>query len=471
VLRQRAREIAVATVLSDTFLLSGAFIVAVILRTRVLPIWAPRLGDIDPTNYSLLPLLIVPTTVFFLWQRGFYGSLRTKGNATIIVELITCFVLQALVGGALIFLFQLKGTSRALFALYLLIGALLLLTEKLFVRAAARRARSMGYNTRNIIVAGEGRRVSEVVKELEGNPDLGYRILGAVSDRPTEVPTDLRYLGHLRELQSIVQSNVVDAVLFTMPAQSLEGLADVILAIEEMGIRIHLRVDFLPTLLSRTVLENLGGLPILSLTSTPHGLAALTVKRCLDVGVASCGLIFLSPLIALCAAAIKVSSRGPVLFRQVRVGLNGREFLLYKFRSMLQNSDPVTLGSQIRSEVPGPVFKMKNDPRITRIGRWLRRFSLDEVPQLWNVLKGDMSLVGPRPPLPSEVAQYERWQRRRLSVRPGLTCIWQIRGRSEVPFERWMHMDMYYIDHWSIGMDLKILMQTVPAVIRARGAS
>jgi exopolysaccharide biosynthesis polyprenyl glycosylphosphotransferase len=195
------------------------------------------------------------------------------------------------------------------------------------------------------------------------------------------------------------------------------------------------------------------------------------LRRLLDLALACLMLLVVGPLLMLPAAIlIKLTSRGPVLFKQKRCGLNGRQFVMYKFRSMVDNAEQLRVELESLNEMDGPVFKSSRDPRITGIGKILRRFSIDELPQLFNVLRGDMSLVGPRPPLPGEVARYERWQRRRLSMKPGITCLWQVSGRNEVSFEDWMKLDLDYIDNWSLLLDLKILLKTIPVVLLGRGA-
>jgi exopolysaccharide biosynthesis polyprenyl glycosylphosphotransferase len=195
------------------------------------------------------------------------------------------------------------------------------------------------------------------------------------------------------------------------------------------------------------------------------------IKRAIDIGVSATALTLLSPLLVTVAALIKLTSRGPLLFRQARVGQHGHQFNMLKFRSMVVNAEELKARLLAQNEQQGPVFKMKSDPRITRVGRFIRKYSIDELPQLLNVLRGEMSLVGPRPPIPAEVAKYEAWQRRRLSVRPGLTCVWQVSGRNEISFEEWMYLDMQYIDHWSLQGDLQLLVKTVPVVLTGRGAS
>jgi exopolysaccharide biosynthesis polyprenyl glycosylphosphotransferase len=194
-------------------------------------------------------------------------------------------------------------------------------------------------------------------------------------------------------------------------------------------------------------------------------------KRLFDIIASFSALVLLSPLLLIVAASIRLTSRGPIFFRQPRVGRHGRPFRMLKFRSMVVNAEELKASLMAQNEQAGPVFKMRRDPRITRVGRFIRKFSIDELPQLLNILRGEMSIVGPRPPVPSEVARYEAWQRRRLSVRPGLTCVWQVSGRNEISFEEWMYLDMQYIDHWSLAQDFQLILKTVPVVLTGRGAS
>ena len=212
-------------------------------------------------------------------------------------------------------------------------------------------------------------------------------------------------------------------------------------------------------------------MPLVTFSTSPTGALALAFKRLTDVALSTLLLALAAPVVVAVAAAIKLSSGGAVLFRQTRCGMNGRRFTLYKFRTMVEGAEELRLEVAHLNEMDGPVFKASNDPRVTGVGRFLRKFSLDELPQLWNVLKGDMSLVGPRPPIPEEVEHYQRWQRRRLAMRPGLTCLWQISGRNQLDFEQWMRLDLQYIDSWTPWLDFKILAKTVPVVLSGRGAS
>ena len=238
----------------------------------------------------------------------------------------------------------------------------------------------------------------------------------------------------------------------------------------DLGIRTRVQLEFLPPAYSRIYLENFRDVQLLSLSSAPDSELRLFFKRVFDVVLSFASLVVLSPLMAAIAAMIRITSPGPVLFQQTRCGLGGRRFTVYKFRSMINNAEQMRAELHQLNELDGPVFKISDDPRITPVGRWLRRFSLDELPQLWNVFRGDMSFVGPRPAVPEEVEQYEDWQRRRLRMRPGLTCIWVLEGRSHVDFNRWMQLDLKYIDNWSLWLDAKIFLRTIPIVLSGRGA-
>jgi exopolysaccharide biosynthesis polyprenyl glycosylphosphotransferase len=230
-------------------------------------------------------------------------------------------------------------------------------------------------------------------------------------------------------------------------------------------------VDFFPHVNSTVSLDRFGATPLLTFSAAPYDEIRLLLKRVTDVLIASAGLLVLAPFMAAVALLVRLTSPGPAIFRQVRCGLNGRRFVFYKFRSMCENAEEMKPALEHLNTRDGVAFKIPDDPRLTTVGRYLRKFSIDEWPQLWNVLRGDMSLVGPRPAVPSEVERYQRWQRRRLRMRPGLTCLWAISGRDEVDFETWMKMDMQYIDNWSLALDWKILLRTIPRVLTGRGAN
>jgi exopolysaccharide biosynthesis polyprenyl glycosylphosphotransferase len=296
-----------------------------------------------------------------------------------------------------------------------------------------------------------------------------------LSDQPVEAPAEISLRAGYRvrpiaELSAILRQHVIDEIIFAVESDRLSELEEYFLLCDEEGVRTRVAVDFFPHVNSTVSLERLGATPLLTFSAAPYDEIRLLLKRAVDIVLAAAGLVVLAPFMLAIALAIKLTSPGPVIFRQVRCGLNGRRFLFYKFRSMCQNAEELK-ASLAHLSTRQTAFKIPDDPRLTPIGRFLRRFSIDEWPQLWNVLRGDMSLVGPRPAVPNEVEQYQRWQRRRLRMRPGLTCLWAISGRDAVDFDTWMKMDMQYIDNWSLALDWKILLRTIPRVLTGRGAN
>ncbi len=326
-----------------------------------------------------------------------------------------------------------------------------------------------------IMVVGTGARALRLAQLIEESEHDGARLRGFIADTDEPEQTSIQlgesYPVHpLSDLSRLLAKQVIDEVVFAADSDKLASLEDAFLFCDEDGVRTRLAIDFFPHVNSKMYLDRLGDAPLLTFSSTPHDEIRLLVKRVTDVAIALAGLVMLAPFMALTALLIRATSPGPAIFRQERCGLNGRRFTFYKFRSMCNNAEELRASLEELNEKK-TVFKIRNDPRLTGVGRWLRKFSVDELPQLWNVLRGDMSLVGPRPPLPDEVRLYERWQRRRLRMRPGLTCLWAVSGRDSVDFETWMKLDMQYIDQWSLALDWKILVRTIPRVLMGKGAS
>ena len=326
-----------------------------------------------------------------------------------------------------------------------------------------------------VMVAGTGERALRLAAELERSSEYGIRLRGFLDETGNPGGGEIRLAAShpvhpIAELPVLLRRHVIDEIIFAVESESLADLEEVFLLCDEEGVRTRVAVDFFPHVNSTVTLERFGPTPLLTFSAAPYDKIRLLLKRLTDVVIAAAGLIVLAPLLLLVAILVRVTSPGPAIFRQVRCGLNGRRFLFYKFRSMCQNAEelkPMLAHLSTRQTA----FKIPDDPRLTALGRWLRKFSIDEWPQLWNVLRGDMSLVGPRPAVPSEVDSYQRWQRRRLRMRPGLTCLWAVCGRDKVDFETWMKMDMQYIDNWSLALDWKILIRTIPRVLSGRGAN
>jgi exopolysaccharide biosynthesis polyprenyl glycosylphosphotransferase len=487
-LKERARILAVGIFLFDLALVSTAFLGAFLVRNSVMPSLAPQSfpSPLYPLS-SYLPLLPLALTI---WGGLLLSSGRYRSHRTVPLLDEAWAILRVCVTGSIVFtliLFvgrldeKLLGDDRVSRFWVLLFGVfacLLLLTEKLGLRLTSRYVRSHGLNYRTVLVVGTTPTARRIAESIHGHRFWGFRILGFVhNDGGTgEGPVDPwlgRYpiLGRIEDIPEIVESNVVDDVIFAVTRRDLDRMEDLFLSLEEQGIRTRFAMDLFPHTRARVELEELDGMPLLSFATTPTSPLQLMAKRVLDLALGSLALLLALPLVGFIALVIKLTSGGKVLFRQTRCGLNGRFFTLYKFRTMVEDAELRRQDLLHLNEMNGPVFKLRSDPRVTWFGRFLRRFSLDELPQFWNVLRGDMSLVGPRPPIPEEVAKYQRWQRRRLSMKPGLTCLWQVSGRNELDFDQWMQLDLEYIDSWSPMLDVKILLRTIPAVLSGKGAS
>lgn len=354
-----------------------------------------------------------------------------------------------------------------------------LLTSLLIFRLAARRLvglirREFGA-LRYVFVVGLNERALHLARDLELASDQGIRLKGFLSPGPGPHASDVQLaatypIHSIDRLPELLRQEVVDEVVFAVDSPVLQSLEEVFLRCDEEGVCTRVAVDFFPHINSDMHLERLGVTPLLTFSATPDDEIRLFIKRIIDVAVAAVAIAVLSPFLLLTALLIRLTSPGPAIFRQERCGLNGRRFIVYKFRSMCQDAE-ARKAEVLHMSQRCTATKIPNDPRLTAIGRYLRRFSIDELPQLVNIIKGDMSLVGPRPAIPDEVEQYQLWQRRRLRMRPGLTCLWALNGRDKVDFETWMKMDMQYIDNWSLGLDWKIIFRTIPQVVLGKGAN
>jgi exopolysaccharide biosynthesis polyprenyl glycosylphosphotransferase len=473
-LKQRARLVEGSLRLFDMAMLALAFPIAYWLRDRVLAGTVAVGVDVDhlyPIS-TYWPMLAASLLVWQLVARTarVYGAYRTQSLGTELLRLARAFVLLALVMAAGHFLWKDRELSRLFFGVYYAAAFTLLAANRVAVRLAARAARRRGFNTRAFAMVGSGELAETAVEVVRAHREWGYVFAGWILEEGGTAPAGAPVLGRLPEMGEILERHVVDEVVFALPRERLEDVELAALLCEEQGVSVKVLLNFFPSRISRLEMGELEGIPMLQLTSAPSAEAPLVAKRAFDLLVSLLVLGVGAPLLAVIAAAIKLDSPGPMLFRQRRVGRNGREFWMWKFRSMCHDAEVRRADLEHHNEMDGPAFKMSEDPRVTRVGRFLRKTSLDEIPQFWNVLRGEMSVVGPRPPLPEEVRRYKRWQRRRLSVRPGLTCLWQVQGRNELDFAAWMALDLHYIDTWSLWGDLKIVLQTIPAVLLGRGA-
>jgi exopolysaccharide biosynthesis polyprenyl glycosylphosphotransferase len=360
--------------------------------------------------------------------------------------------------------------SRSFLALFAVYSWVLLCAFRLGAGNLAGLIRREFAAPHYVLVVGTGPSARRLAEALEQSARYGIRLVGFLADSAGSLQLNSLYPVHpLEELPTLLRRQVVDEIIFTVDNRNLAEFAEIFVMCDEQGVRTRIVMDFFPHVNSEMYLDRLGTIPLLTFSAAPHDEIRLLVKRGIDVAVSAAALVLLSPFMLLVAALVRLTSPGPAVFRQVRYGFNGRRFTCCKFRSMCQNAEELKAKLE-HLNVRSTAFKIPDDPRLTPIGRWLRKFSIDEWPQLWNVLKGDMSLVGPRPAVPGEVDRYAAWQRRRLRMRPGLTCLWALQGRDGLDFETWMKMDMLYIDTWSLGLDWKILLLTIPQVLSGKGA-
>jgi len=417
-------------------------------------------------------VLLIPLLGYLLNAYQQVELKRPRDIATDAVKMVALGLLALFTG---MFFFQSQYVSRGLLLAFVLLQFVLLAGSRWTLLATGTWLRTRPENRRHFIIVGTSQSAAQLASLLEEGQNLGLELLAFAYTAREEpaTPADLRRrypLMPLDQLPQLLHSHVVDEVLFAVNREDLAGLEPLMQQCEQEGIHMRMHLDFLPQGFNHVFVEHLGQIPLLTFASSPQNDFALAFKRMVDMLVAVTALILLSPVFLLLAILIKLTSRGPVFYRQTRCGLGGRRFRLLKFRSMVANADQLLPQLEKFNELDGPAFKMRNDPRCTRIGRWMRVLSLDELPQLWNVLLGHMSLVGPRPPLPEEVDQYHSWQRRRLRMRPGMTCLWALQGRSQLRFDNWVRLDLLYIDNWSVWLDFKILLKTIPAVLTGRGA-
>ncbi len=427
-------------------------------------------------NFVILVVLFV-TWLGLSNLMGLYRSRRLanlSGEIVDIFKTVSAFTLVLLIAQVT---FRIQIIDNYSLILFWVVSSILLIAVRLFIRLGLKLLRKSGHNLRQMVIIGTGERARNFAHEVRQHPHLGYRILGFVDNQWEGIKqfngNGLTLLTDFEGFKHLLKTEVIDEVVIGLPVKShYDQIYRIVGLCEEQGILIRFLSDLFDLKIAKATVDHFGKLPVLTLNSTPDEQLAVMLKRGIDIAGSFVLLVFLLPVFVLTAVLIRLDSPGPVFFRQTRIGLNKRRFDMIKFRSMVQGAEKRMSDLEEYNEVDGPVFKIRNDPRITRIGTFIRKTSIDELPQLINVFLGDMSLVGPRP-LP--VRDYEGfdtdWHLRRFSVRPGITCLWQVEGRSDISFDKWMELDMQYIDKWSLWLDVKILFKTIPAVIRGQGAS
>jgi exopolysaccharide biosynthesis polyprenyl glycosylphosphotransferase len=410
--------------------------------------------------------LYVALWIVVMYLHGLY---RVRARWTMRSEafaLVRATAVMALITLSVLFVFRLPDVSRSYLVLLFPAQWAVGLATRIGVRVAFMRLRERGFNLRYVLVVGAGPRAQAFAAKLEDHRELGLRVRGFLDDEPTDLPRGWQYLGPLAGIEALLHEAVIDEVAICLPFSEWDRMNAIAHLCEEEGKIVRVPVNVLDRAFAAARVEELDGTPVYSLVSGPDRVLSLIAKRTIDVVVAAAGLVVLSPVLLATALAVRLREGPPVLFRQVRVGLHGRRFEVLKFRTM--SIDAEAKYAELVDRSDPRAFKLTDDPRITPTGRFLRRTSLDELPQLWNVLRGEMSLVGPRPAPPREVDAYDLWHRRRLSMKPGITGLWQVSARRTDDFDDRAQLDLSYIDRWSLWLDFKILARTIPAAFEGR---
>ena len=459
---------------TDALLVVAAFYVAWWLRYE-----RQWYHSVDPAYYTDFRFyfgIAVIASVFTLLTFYLQGVYTLPRGVSFFTEFSKLFTSTAIVTIVLMvgnYMFQPLYHSRLVYGMAG--GFILLFTtiSHLVYRFVQTQMRQRGIGIRRVLLVGAGEMSRTIMRTLLAEPELGYQAVGFLDDNPQKGERNLGPfvgLGSIDNLSQILSEYHVDEVIITLPWQYHRRIMSVLRQCQQANVKARVVPDVLQLSLDRVDIEVLSGIPLISVK--PHAIAGpqFAIKRIMDIILGGLGLIIALPIMGVLALAIKMDSPGPIFFIQKRIGRNGKPFMAYKFRSMVADAERLKPQLQQLNEADGPLFKIKDDPRLTRVGRFLRRTSLDELPQIFNVLKGEMSLVGPRPALPEEVAAYEPWHRKRLEALPGMTGLWQVSGRSNLGFDEMVMLDIYYVENWSPGLDLSILIRTIPKVLVGEGA-
>ncbi len=425
------------------------------------------------SHFSLIPLFIT-LQYFFLLKFGAYSRLRTASIRSFSWAVLWGVVASIAVILAVIFVLRQIDISRGIIILFAGINIIAVISIRVAILQYFRYSVKKGKNILNILIIGTAERAMNLSKELRLQSDWGINIIGHIDPDPERVGTkvlDAPVIGTIQDISKVLKNHVVDEVIMAIPRTMIMDVEEIAYACEEEGVMLRYMANIYELDADMIRLIKLGGTYLLTIESVAQNENKLIIKRLIDLTLSIVSLPVILPVMGIVAIAIKFDSPGPVFYIQKRVGLQKRLFPLLKFRSMYVGSEARLKEIEYLNEAEGPIFKMKKDPRVTRVGKFIRKTSLDELPQLLNVIRGEMSLVGPRPMTVRDVALFDKGiQRKRFSVKPGITCLWQISGRSSLPFSKWIELDLEYIDKWSLWLDMKILIKTVPIVFKREGA-
>jgi exopolysaccharide biosynthesis polyprenyl glycosylphosphotransferase len=459
---------------SDIILINIAFAIAYWIRYDLQ--WLRAVDPAFLVPFSVfIPFALILTILLILVyrQERLYRLRRGTSWFDEVYAIINGTTTGIVIMVVLVFISRPTFYSRLIFFYAGALIVVLLSFSRLIKNIVVHRLRQRGIGVARAIIVGVGEVGRTVIRTIVAHPELGYQIVGFVDDDPAKGTKDIgrfKGLGSLDNLAPLVQDEAIDEVIITLPWQYHRKIMAIIAQCQRENVRARIVPDLFQMTLGQMSISAMAGIPLIGIKQVSIRGFRRVVKRGIDVASSLVFLILAMPLMGLSALAIKLDSPGPVLFRQERVGKGGRHFTLYKFRSMTVDAEAQKELLQDLNEADGPLFKIKDDPRVTRAGRWLRRLSLDEFPQFYNVLRGDMSLIGPRPPVPEEVAQYQPWHMRRLEIAPGITGLWQVSGRSDLPFDEMVLLDIYYAEQWTPALDMKIFLRTIPRVILGYGA-
>ncbi|MRT91931.1 sugar transferase [Ancylomarina sp. 16SWW S1-10-2] len=427
--------------------------------------------DANLKEYKVVFILIVPIWFILLGYFGLGRLARVKMYSAILLEYMSVVGIGIALLMACIMALDFNSISRLNLALFAGVNFIVLAVYKLVVYRIMKLFRGKGYNTRTVLIIAD-KDSYYLIDRLIETADWGYKIWAIMSDSDeirSKYGHKYTVIPESSDMEDIIDGKSLDEVMYCKGVLIQEEIKKMIYTCAEVGVVFRMQSAFLSVLSLRSKLSYFNQIPFLTVQNTPGNYLALKIKSFIDYLTASLILLAISPVMLIIALLIKLGDGGPVFFAQKRVGQNGRRFPCLKFRTMVINAEALKASLMDQNEQEGPVFKIKKDPRVTKIGNFLRKTSLDELPQFLNVLRGEMSIVGPRPPVPQEVKEYERWQRRRLSMKPGITCIWQVSGRNNIPFDQWMKMDMQYIDSWSLKLDLILFIKTFKVMLTGDG--
>jgi len=472
---ERYRQtLSIALTVLDVLLINVAFAVAYWMRYDLQ--WFAAVDPVYRVPYrAFLPISLALTVLLLVIYRmgGVYDQPRGASWFEEFYRIVTGTATGIILVVFTLVIFFRPIYSRLIFFYAALLIVLLLGASRSAKRLLLRWLRKRGLGVDRVLIVGAGEIGRTVMRNIVAQPGWGYHIVGFVDDDPDKGSTDIgrfRAMGETANIPRLVKELAIDEVILTLPWMYHRKIVSIIAQCERHQVRVRIVPDMFQMSLSRLQTVDLGGVPMIGLQEIEISRGKLVMKRVMDVAISLAGIVLLFPLLLLIGLAIKLDSKGPVIFRQIRVGKGERLFSMYKFRSMRENAEEEQEQLMDQNEASGPLFKIRSDPRVTRTGRFLRRTSLDELPQFFNVLTGHMSLVGPRPAPPSEVQRYQPWHKRRLEVSPGMTGLWQVSGRSQLTFDEMVLLDLYYIENWSPGLDVQIMLRTVPQFLFGNGA-